>query len=351
MYQRCARLVQPSGQRAFYVLTSRKRSVARRAFQVGSSPEIINNNMGINILASDEGVGPCALSAGTWLENSSRGAYTTARTVGGSSVFELSFHIQRLATSSAIMLESDVAEGKPGAHESRQCHLEAVTVTSLRPRVRRSMQKAVAAYREASDDRNGEVKLTVLVTWAAGAEHGVQVLVHATSMPPAPTPPIKVQIRGAPRHNADAKDSDWVRARKVYIDQKPGDVEEVVLVNPSGGLLEGLSSNFYAIVDGQLRTAGEGVLKGSMREAVLRVAARQNVPVVLEAPRMNELSAWEGAFISSTSRLLLAVDEISAPDTTPAVTKVFKMTPLVSRLQAAVMEEVAACSEPLDASI
>jgi len=33
-------------------------------------------------------------------------------------------------------------------------------------------------------------------------------------LPPIPLPPIKVEVRGAPRDNAKAKDSQWVRDRK-----------------------------------------------------------------------------------------------------------------------------------------
>lgn len=34
---------------------------------------------------------------------------------------------------------------------------------------------------------------------------------HVGLLPPIPPPPIKVEIRGAPRSNAKAKDSQWVR--------------------------------------------------------------------------------------------------------------------------------------------
>ena len=43
------------------------------------------------------------------------GAYTTARTVGGSSVFELGFHIDRLASSARLMMEADAAAAAAAA--------------------------------------------------------------------------------------------------------------------------------------------------------------------------------------------------------------------------------------------
>ncbi|KAH7619119.1 putative branched-chain-amino-acid aminotransferase [Nannochloris sp. 'desiccata'] len=312
----------------------------------------------VNVLATKDGAGPCTLPSGAWLLQAPRGAYTTCRTVGGAtSIFELSFHIDRLVTSSKLMLASDAESHLPGAEEALKRISPAVETEALRPRVLHSLHDAIAAYREASGDTNGEVKCTILVTWATASpgqqqqqqqiDNDVVILTHATSLGAIPTPPIKIQIRGAPRQNAAAKDSEWVRQRRVYEDQKPADVNEVVLVDDdTGGVMEGLSSNFFALVDGKLKTAGEGILMGSVREAVLRVAEREGIPVVLEAPTLRELDTWEGAFVSSTSRLLLPVDEASAPELEPPVVKKFEKSEVVRRLVDAVMKEVAACSEP-----
>lgn len=56
----------------------------------------------------------------------------------------------------------------------------------------------------------GELKLTILMVWRSPSE-AVDCLCHAGPLPPIPSPPIKVEVRGAPRHNAKAKDSQWVR--------------------------------------------------------------------------------------------------------------------------------------------
>ena len=46
---------------------------------------------------------------------------------------------------------------------------------------------------------------------------------------------------------------------------------QVVLVSPDGSLMEGLSSNFFALEEGAVVTAGEGVLSGTIREIILEV--------------------------------------------------------------------------------
>jgi hypothetical protein len=133
---------------------------------------------------------------------------------------------------------------------------------------------------------------------------------HLVPLPPLPAPPIHVLVKGAPRSNAAAKDSEWVRcvppvsahppttacctrrpsawllqsrsppspplrlsvsARKVLEDSMPADVNEIVLCDQGGELLEGMSSNFFAVTnDGTLVTADEGVLVCAPNQLCLR---------------------------------------------------------------------------------
>ena len=79
------------------------------------------------------------------------------------------------------------------------------------------------------------------------------------------------QIRGAPRSNAEAKDSEWVRQRQGLMASKPQDVNELLLAGADGTILEGLSSNFFVVMDGALHTAGEGILPGTVRDLTLQV--------------------------------------------------------------------------------
>jgi thiol oxidase len=296
------------------------------------------------VLATPAGAAPCALASGAWLAAAPRGAYTSARTVGGTSVFELSFHIDRLATSARLMMAADEAEGRPGTAGAARRHAALADPAALRPAVLRSLRAALTAFRAANGGAPAEAKLTVLVTW--GPEGG-QVSTHAQDLGPRPPPPVKVVVRGAPRANAAAKDSEWVRARRQYEAQQPSDANETLLADAGGAIFEGLSSNFLVLAGGALHTAGEGVLLGSVREAVLRVAAAQGVPVVLAPPRLGDLATWEAAFVSSTSRLLLPVAVLEAPEEAPPLRRVFERSPLAEALEAGVVAEVAACSEPV----
>jgi branched-subunit amino acid aminotransferase/4-amino-4-deoxychorismate lyase len=78
--------------------------------------------------------------------------------------------------------------------------------------------------------------------------------------------------RGLPRVNAKAKDSEWVRQRQALEQQQPRDVNEVILMGPDGALTEGLTSNFFVLsAAGEVVTANEGALNGTVREVVLQV--------------------------------------------------------------------------------
>lgn len=172
------------------------------------------------------------------------------------------------------------------------------------------------------------------------------LLTHVTPLPPRRAPPIIVHAAGAPRHNAAAKDSEWVRQRSSLEAAKPAHVEEVLLyddgaaaaggagatsssaaaassegkASAGGPVLEGTQTNVFAMLDdGRLYTAGEGVLEGTVRRLVLEVCSKggsgSGLPeVVLEAPRLADVrSRWIGAFLSSTSRLVLPIDEVWVP--------------------------------------
>jgi len=251
------------------------------------------------VSSTSERIQPEAPSGIAWLETMPRGAYTTARTTGGGKcVFELGFHLQRLIDSARLM---DMAVSSSDSVKHRI--LETVRSGIL------AYMKHNGAYDDTADLDDREMKITVLLV-PSTHEETVAVHVHVSPLGPrkAPGIPVRVEIRGSPRSNAAAKDSDWVSERKKLA--KPDDVNELVL-EKEGALYEGLSSNFFALMDGVLYTAGEDILLGSVREAVLRQAEIMGLPIILEPPRVEDANRWEAAFISSTSRMLLPIDLMS----------------------------------------
>ncbi|MGH2347165.1 MAG: aminotransferase class IV [Chloroflexota bacterium] len=85
---------------------------------------------------------------------------------------------------------------------------------------------------------------------------------------------------------------------------------ELLLLSPEGAILEGSSSNFFAILSGVLHTAEEGVLVGTTRNLVLG-RAEGLLPIERRPVSVSELSAVQEAFLTSVSRGVLPVTKIN----------------------------------------
>lgn len=113
------------------------------------------------------------------------------------------------------------------------------------------------------------------------------------------------------RHNPAAKSTTWMSARKAATDAFPPGVYEGILVDEGGHLLEGTSSNFYAVMDGVLRTAGEGVLHG-IAQRVVETVAPDIIPIDWRPVRADQLWALDEAFLTSASRGVVPIVMIDA---------------------------------------
>lgn len=283
------------------------------------------------VLVKNETRQPCTqYSSVDFLSEAPRGAYTTGRTVDRTAIFEFEFHVQRIASSVKLMLEAD---GK-----SVPSYLAPlVEIDTLRPLLLASLRAAMRGY-----TAPGEIKLTVLVTWD---EEEFQIYSHFVELPPLPSAPVKVMVKGCPRSNAAAKDSDWVRGRKALEDEKPKDVNEIVLAKDDKFLYEGMSSNFFAVTkSGEVITAGDGILEGTVRELLLQVCEAEGIPVRLEPPSLLEVDDWEGAMVSSTSRLATFIDKFYYPTEEGTKEKDFTDAPLTRRIAALVQGAIKANS-------
>ena len=113
----------------------------------------------------------------------------------------------------------------------------------------------------------------------------------------------------AARYNPASKSSEWMQRRPSLEATMPEYIYEAFLLDSQGNMLEGLSSNFYAVVDGELRTAGKGVLAGISRMIVFEVCDGI-VPLRQEAANIAEVDRFSEAFLTSSSRSIIPVVEI-----------------------------------------
>ena len=113
---------------------------------------------------------------------------------------------------------------------------------------------------------------------------------------------------GAAREDPTVKSTAWMHSRAALGSET---AYEHLLTDDTGAILEGATSNFYAIVNDTLRTADAGVLEGISRKIVLAVA-QDVVPVDGTPITRADLAAGavSEAFISSATRGVVPVRRI-----------------------------------------
>lgn len=209
-----------------------------------------------------------------------QGSYTTLRTYGGRGVLRLRQHVARLNETTSLL-------GGRAAPLT-----EAATRTLLRHAI------GTAGYPESR----------VRLTWTPPT-------LYASVEPFLPLPDVLYRAGArcvtlpVRRQNPHAKDTHFIATAQAAYGRLPAGVHEGLLVDDDGTLLEGLSSNFFAVLDGRLRTEGERALFGVTRSLVLEVAAGL-LPIVTTAVARGELARASDAFITSVSRGIVPVVEI-----------------------------------------
>jgi branched-chain amino acid aminotransferase len=120
----------------------------------------------------------------------------------------------------------------------------------------------------------------------------------------------RVCTRNLHREKPKAKSTEFVeRADKERSSVDP-DVNEIIMIGPDGSLLEGLSSNFFAIKDGVVWTEDAAALSGMTRKVVLGIMRDFGIVVNLHGFPAGDINFIEEAFITSASRGVLPVTSI-----------------------------------------
>ncbi len=207
------------------------------------------------------------------------GAYTTLRTYGGRRVVRLDRHLARLEES--ISLQGRAAGIDAGAARA-----------------------AVAAALDATGFHESRLRLTFAPP---------RLFVAVEPFRPLPRELYRTGVAcvtlALRRENPHAKDTRFIAAAQDAYGRLPGGIEEGLLVAEDGSLLEGLSSNLFAVASGVLRTEADRVLIGITRSLVLEAAAGV-LPLDARAVRRDELPQVDEAFLTSVSREVLPVVRI-----------------------------------------
>ncbi|MGQ9813642.1 MAG: aminotransferase class IV [Candidatus Roseilinea sp.] len=223
------------------------------------------------------------------------GAYTTFRTYQGNRVLRLGQHVRRLRESLAALMGG--APLDPNAFtEARLRHGVAV------------------ALREAGFDES-RFRLTLAPPETAGASARFFVSIEPFTPYPAQwyEQGVACVTVALHRDNPHAKSTSFIATAGQAYQALPPGVHEGLMVAEDGFVLEGLSSNFFAVLDGVLRTEQARALVGVTQSIVLELAGRIRPALAVQtsAIHISDLPRVSECFITSVSREVLPVSSIN----------------------------------------
>jgi len=213
------------------------------------------------------------------------GAYTTFRTYEHFKAVSIENHIQRLEETAALA-------GKPVSidHQKLRNTIREILNHELTPELRIRITVDLV-------DQPGLIYLTYepLITPAKDLyKTGVETI-----------------TANFERKNPKAKLTKFIsdsQSLKTLIHEN---LNEILMVNGNGDILEGLTSNFYGVIESKIYTADEGVLLGITREALLDEAKKFGFEVVFRPVNLREIENLEEAFLTSSSRNVLPIRKIN----------------------------------------
>ncbi len=212
------------------------------------------------------------------------GGYTTFRTFGRFRVLRMESHFDRLEETARLA--------------GKELRLS-------RDQMKRALFYALSKY----SAKEMRVRMIVDLELQPGM---VYILVASLHAPEDSAYQQGVRIVTLPLHrnNPKAKLTSFINTASVARQDLPAGINEAVMIGADGCCLEGLSSNFFAIKDGIVWTAEEGVLSGITRALILEIIHEENIPLKMEGIHSSQLPHLDEAFISSASRAVLPVTEI-----------------------------------------
>jgi branched-chain amino acid aminotransferase len=121
---------------------------------------------------------------------------------------------------------------------------------------------------------------------------------------------VRTVTRVLQRENPKAKLTRFISMAGDVRQELPIGIHEALMLDPQGHILEGLSSNFFAVIGNEIWTEEEKVLSGITRSIVLEEAKVEGIPVYLNSISLKDLPKVKEAFITSSSRAVLPVTQI-----------------------------------------
>lgn len=241
---------------------------------------LIDEQKNITTVTFDEA--PASLNAGS--KQLPKGVYTTFRTYEGNKALLLDDHLRRLETSASLVN---------------------VPISLNFPLIKQVLRQVIQSF-PAQDTR---VRLSVDLEESPGTTYVLLEPLHTPSIEDYENG-VRVVTCQFQRENPQAKQTAFISLAESLRSILPLDTSEGLLIDEKGRILEGLSSNFFAVKNGEIWTAEDSVLPGITRGLIFQVAKLENIPIRLNNISVSELAELQEAFLTSSSRSVLPIRQI-----------------------------------------
>lgn len=216
------------------------------------------------------------------------GAYTTFRTYNHHYVINIEIHLDRLEETASLAK-------KP--------------ILLQRSAIRRCIREAL----EISSNPNSRIRIFIDLSLQPGR---IILFIEPLRIPAAECYErgVEVVTHKIVRDNPQAKLTNFISIAHQVRQSLDLWFEEILLVDKTDNILEGLTSNFFAIVGNRLRTADQGILLGITRSIVLKEAKQVGVEIQFKPISIQEIPEIPEAFITSSSRGILPIRSIDGAE-------------------------------------
>ena len=212
------------------------------------------------------------------------GVYTTFRTIQNVKIFQLKYHLDRL-------VESINLAGHSFPYSIND--------------IRQPLFFAIGRFPVP------ELRIRLFIPFDEGSHCYIMLEELIVPNIDAYTRGVKVNTNHLSRDNPKAKLTSFIKeSEKIKLFCKESGLEESLILNSKNEILEGLSSNFFTVMDEIIYTADKEVLSGVTRRIILDEAKIAGIPVLFEPISFSQIEKVDEAFISSTSRGVLPVNSI-----------------------------------------
>jgi len=122
---------------------------------------------------------------------------------------------------------------------------------------------------------------------------------------------VKVATFKVERQIPNAKSLNYMAGVGALAKARKDNAIELIHIDPQGNLYEGMTSNFFAVMDGKLITANEGILDGITRKVILdELVPALNIELEQRFPTMSQISNFTECFVTASNKEIMPVHHI-----------------------------------------